>query len=103
MKVALLQLTSSDSPVENIAVIKGMIAQAVEGGAQFICTPEVTNCVSMDRAHQRSVLTDQANDPTLAALRGVAKFHGIWLSIGSLAMTGGADGRFVNRSFLIDP
>lgn len=103
MKVALLQLTSSDSPVENIAVIKGMIAQAVEGGAQFICTPEVTNCVSMDRAHQRSVLTDQANDPTLAALRGAAKFHGIWLSIGSLAMTGGADGRFVNRSFLIDP
>lgn len=103
MKIAILQLTSSDDPAENLAVVERLIAQAVGMGAAFICTPEVTNCISMDRAHQRSVLTDQANDPTLAGLQACARAHGIWLSIGSLALTGGAGGRFVNRSFLIDP
>lgn len=103
MKVALLQLTSSDDPAENLAVVGDLIAQAAGRGAQFICTPEVTNCVSMDRAHQAAVLRDQADDLTLPALQASAKDHSIWLSVGSLAMKGGADGRFVNRSFLIAP
>lgn len=80
-----------------------MIAQAAAQGAGFVCTPEVTNCVSMDRTHQARVLRDQAEDETLPALQACAKSHGIWLSIGSLALQGGTDGRFVNRSFLINP
>lgn len=103
MKVALLQLTSSDDPADNLDVVTEMITQAAAGGAGFICTPEVTNCVSLDRAHQRAVLARQDDDLTLSALCETAKDHGIWLSIGSLALEGGADGRFVNRSFLIDP
>jgi predicted amidohydrolase len=103
VKVALLQLTSSGDPAANLAVVEDMIAQAVARGATFICTPEVTNCVSMDRAHQRDVLVDQADDLTLAGLRKAAKDHGIWLSIGSLALAGGDAGRFVNRSFMISP
>lgn len=103
MKVALLQMTSSDDPSENLATALGMIAQAVGQGATVICTPEVTNCVSMDRTHQAVVLCHQDDDPTLLALRLAAKDYGVWLSIGSLALKGGADGRFVNRSFLINP
>ena len=46
----------------------------------------------------------QGEDITLAALRADAKQHGIWLLIGSLALkTDDPDGRFANRSFLIDP
>lgn len=103
MKTALLQLTSSDDPAENLEIVQGMIADAAGQGAGFICTPEVTNCVSMDRGHQSRVLRHQEDDPTLAALRLCAKDHAIWLSIGSLALKGGDGGRFVNRSFLIDP
>lgn len=84
-------------------VVRGMIADAAGLGATFICTPEVTNCVSMDRAHQAKILCHQGDDPSLIALQTAAKDHGIWLSIGSLALKGGADGRFVNRSFLINP
>lgn len=80
-----------------------MIADAASQGATFVCTPEVTNCVSMDRAHQTSVLRHQDEDPTLEGLMDTARKHGVWLSIGSLALKGGADGRFVNRSFLINP
>lgn len=103
MKVAVLQIMSSDNPAENLTTVCGYIDQAAARGAGFVCTPEVTNCVSMDRAHQARVLCHQNDDPTLIGLRNAAARHGIWLSIGSLALKGGTDGRFVNRSFLIAP
>ena len=103
MKTALLQLTSSDDPAQNLATVRVMIADAVGQGATFICTPEVTNCVSMDRAHQAEVLQHEADDPTLAGMKATAQEHGVWLSIGSLALKGEDGDRFVNRSFLIGP
>lgn len=104
MKTALLQMTASDDPVANLPRTVDQIAQAVGQGARFVLTPEVTNCVSTDRAHQMQVLQHEADDLTLKALREAALLHGVWLSIGSLAMkTHDQDGRFANRSFLIDP
>jgi predicted amidohydrolase len=104
MKAALLQLTSSDDPAENLATTTALIAEAAAQGAGFVLTPEVTNCVSQDRAHQQAVLCLEDDDPTLAGLRAAATLYSVWLSIGSLALkTGDSDGRFANRSFLIDP
>jgi len=103
VRAALLQITSSDNPDENLTLVQGMIADAAAQGARLVCTPEVTNCVSMDRAHQSKVLRSQDEDPTLEGLRTTAQEHGVWLSIGSLALKGGDGGRFVNRSFLINP
>ena len=104
MKAALIQLNSSDSPDENLPVTQGFIDEAAGAGAQFVLTPEVTNCVSASRARQEEVLCHQDDDPTLAALRAQAERLGIWLLIGSLAVkTQDADARFANRSFLIAP
>lgn len=103
MRAALLQITSSDNPNENLKFVQRLIADAAAQGATLVCTPEVTNCVSMDRAHQSKVLCYQDEDPTLEGLQNTARAYGMWLSIGSLALKGGTDGRFVNRSFLIDP
>ncbi|MFV1591805.1 carbon-nitrogen hydrolase family protein [Phaeobacter sp. JH20_36] len=104
MRAALLQLTSSDQPAENLVMVQEMIAEAAAAGAGFVLTPEVTNCLSGSRSHQTSVLHHEADDPTLAALRRTAEERGLWLSLGSLALkTTDADGRFANRQFLIDP
>lgn len=104
MKAAILQLNVSDDPAANLVVTRSMLANAVKRGAEFVLTPEVTNCISTSRDHQHDVLHHEVDDPTLAALRSDAKQHGIWLLIGSLGLkTGDADGRFANRSFLIDP
>ncbi|PJI85831.1 putative amidohydrolase [Yoonia maricola] len=104
MKTALLQLNVSDDPVANLPQTVAMVAEAASKGAEFILTPEVTNCISRDRADQTAVLQHEADDITLKKLREEAVRHGIWLSIGSLALkTYDADGRFANRSFLIDP
>ncbi|MEM6375402.1 MAG: carbon-nitrogen hydrolase family protein [Pseudomonadota bacterium] len=104
MKAALLQLNGTDDPGSNLIASQALFDQAVSAGAEFILTPEVTNCVSMDRTHQSRVLTTEQQDATLAALRARAAQGSVWLLIGSLAVkTDDPDGRFANRSFLIDP
>lgn len=104
MKTALIQLNSSDSPEDNLPVTQGLIDEASAGGAGFVLTPEVTNCLSASRTRQKAVLRHQQDDPTLAGLREQAERLGIWVLIGSIAVkTDDADGRFANRSFLIDP
>ncbi len=104
MKVALLQLSVGDDPAANLPVTRRMLAEAAANGAGFILTPEVTNGLSSDRAHQNAVLRHEEEDRTLAALCSDAARHRVWLLIGSLALkTGDEDGRFANRSFLIAP
>lgn len=104
MRVALLQLSVSDDPEANLPVTRAQLRAAAAKGAGFLLTPEATNCLSSDRAHQARVLRHEAEDPTLAALRADAAELGVWLLIGSLGLlTGDPDGRFANRSFLIGP
>ena len=104
MRAALIQLNVSDDPAANLVATLGFVRQAVAAGAGFVLTPELTNGLSSSRVHQRSVFRHEADDPTLAALRAEAKVAGIWLLIGSLGLlTQDADGRFSNRSFLVDP
>jgi len=104
MRAGLVQLNVGDDPAVNLPVTVDLVRRAVAGGAGFVLTPECTNALSGNRAHQRSVLRHEADDPTLAALRDEAARAGIWLLIGSLGvLTHDADGRFANRSFLIGP
>jgi len=104
MQAAILQLNVSDDPATNLGVTREMFRAAVADGAQFVLTPEVTNCVSTSRKHQQEVLQFEEEDITLAALRDEAKAAGVWLLIGSLGLkTGDADRRFANRSFVIGP
>jgi len=104
MRVSLLQMCSSDDPAANIAVLRDMVAQAVGEGADLIATPEVTNCVSLDRAHQNQVLQFEDDDQTIAAARELAVENKVWIALGSVGVkTGDADGRFANRSILVSP
>lgn len=104
MLAALIQTTSSDDPRENLARISARIREAANDGAGFILTPEVSNCLSLSREHQDAVLQREAHDLSLAGYQTLAAELGVWLSIGSLALkTDDADGRYANRSFVIDP
>ena len=105
LSAGLVQLCVSDDPAANLPVTQGFIAEAAGAGARFVLTPEATNILSPDRAWKDRVLTREAEDATLAALRTQAADLGIWLLIGSLSLKSGdaQDDRFVNRSFLIAP
>ena len=104
VRAALIQMTSGEDPAENLAALRTYLHEAKVGGANFALSPEVTNCISGSRDHQRAVLHHQADDPTLAAVRNEARELDMWVLIGSLGMlTQDEDGRFANRSFLISP
>ncbi|MCA3558894.1 MAG: carbon-nitrogen hydrolase family protein [Rhodobacter sp.] len=104
MRVGLVQLTVTDDPAGNLPQTLALVRAAVAGGAGFVLTPECTNALSSDRAHQQDILHPEDSDPTLAALRAEAARADIWLLIGSLGLkTRDDDGRFANRSLLIDP
>lgn len=104
MRAALVQLTVNDQPAENLVQVLAFARQAVAEGAQFVLTPEMTNCLSSSRDHQRAVFRHEEDDETLAALRAFAAESRVWLLIGSLGvLTHDADGRFANRSFLVGP
>ena len=103
MRAAILQLNASDKPLENLSHILTMVRQASSDGAEFVFTPEVSNCLSTSRSHQNEVLCHQEDDKKLAELCNLARELYISISIGSLALkTDDADGRFANRSFLIN-
>ncbi len=104
MRVGLVQLTVTDDPAGNLPQTLALVRAAAAGGAGFVLTPECTNALSSNRGHQQDILHPEDSDPTLAALRAEAARAGIWLLIGSLGLkTRDDDGRFANRSLLIDP
>jgi predicted amidohydrolase len=104
MRAGLVQLTVGDDPAANLPETLALVRAAAAGGAGFVLTPECTNGLSSSRDHQAAVFAREAQDQTLAALRVQAQDLGLWLLIGSLGLlSGDADGRFANRSFLIAP
>jgi predicted amidohydrolase len=104
MRTALVQLTVTDDPAANLVDTREKVRAAAAAGAGFVLTPECTNGLSSSRDHQRAVYHPEATDPTLAALQDEAARAGIWLLVGSLGLkTTDPDGRFANRSLLIDP
>ena len=104
MKIAMVQISSSDDPAANLALIRRLMREAAAKGADLVCTPEISNCVTSDKALQAATLCFEEDDPVLAGLRNEAAALGIWLAIGSLGLrTRDGDGRFANRSFMIDP
>jgi len=104
LRAALIQLNCSDDQETNLGETERLIHQAAAEGAQLVLTPEVTNIVSASRTVQNQRLALEHDDATLARLGAVTAELGVWLSLGSLALKSGeADGRFVNRQFLIGP
>ena len=95
MRAGLIQLNVGDDPAVNLPGDAEPYPPRGRGGAGFVLTPECTNALSGNRAHQRAVLRHEDQDATLAALRDEAARAGIWLLVGSLGvLTHDADGRF---------
>ena len=103
MRVALAQMNTGIDPAANAKALVAAIAGAGAGGADMIFTPEMSGLLDRDRARATPRLRNEAEDPVLAAVREAAAKAGIWVQLGSLALAGErADGRLVNRGFLID-
>jgi deaminated glutathione amidase len=103
MRAALLQMTSGIDPAANAATIVEAMARAKGQGADMLFTPEMAGYLDRDRSRAARTLRSEADDPVLNAVRDAAERLGLWVHLGSLPFKDErADGRWANRSFLID-
>jgi predicted amidohydrolase len=103
MRAALLQMTSGIDPAANAATIVDAITRAKGEGANMLFTPEMAGYLDRNRARAAETLSRESDDPVLAAVREAAAREGLWVHLGSLPFKDErADGRWANRSLMID-
>ena len=97
----LVQMRSGISPPANLDAAVRLITQAREDGAHYVLTPEMTNIMEARRERLFAALAPEDSDATLAAIRELARRLGIFVHLGSLAVSISPE-KAANRSFLID-
>ena len=102
MKIAAIQMQSGLDPEANLAALEPLLAEAAATGARYVLTPEVTMIFPENREQLASVAAPFEGHPQLARVGELARQHGIFVHIGSLAVPL-PDGRFANRSVLFGP
>lgn len=103
MRAAIYQSRTGIDPAANAQGIVAAIAEARDRGADMLFTPEMSGLLDRDRARAAANIHKEADDPVLAAVREAAAQAKIWVHLGSLALLSArADGRLVNRGFVID-
>lgn len=100
MRIALLQMTSGIDPERNRAILCDAVADAGAGGAAMLFTPEMSGLIDSNRERARPHILPEEGHPLLEAVCNAAREAGIWVHLGSIAVSAGD--RWANRAFVID-
>ncbi len=100
-RIALLQMTSGISPVANGDVLARAAQSAAARGAQMLFAPEMAGLLDRDRARAAANVGDFAQSAYYAAAAAAARENHLWIHAGSIPHAG-ADGKWHNRSFVVD-
>ena len=101
LRLGIIQTNSGIDPAANAEMLVAAIAELATGGAQLVLTPEMSGLLDRDRTRIMTNVRAEDDDVVLAAVRAAAKQYGVWVELGSLAISVGED-RLANRSFMID-
>lgn len=102
MRIALFQMNAGIDPEANARALVAAIGEAAAGGADMLFTPEMSGCLDGDRQRSQAAIVEEADDSVLAAVRAAARETGLWVHLGSLAISDPASRKRRNRGFLID-
>lgn len=102
MRAALYQANTGIDPLIGARALVEAVERAAGEGADMLFTPEMSELLDRDRARAAGTIVAEDADVALAAVREAAAKHGLWVHLGSLALSGGGGGRNVNRGFVID-
>ncbi|MEP5938939.1 MAG: carbon-nitrogen hydrolase family protein [Erythrobacter sp.] len=102
MRIAILQMTTGIDPTANAQAIVDAAAQAKQGGAEMLFTPEMAGMLDRDRKRAAQKIAFEEDDVVLKAVQQAASENSISIAIGSLPLKQHDDDRWVNRSFMID-
>lgn len=101
LNIACIQFCASNVVEYNIRVISKLITEAAKGGADLICTPEMTNLIERNSRKLFEKTTNESSDTTLSHCRALAKELKVNLLIGSLAIQVNPS-QCLNRSYFVN-
>ena len=103
MRIACIQINSDDDMTVNILKTALLVEEAVQAGAQFVALPENVFFMDASTKDKPCVLYSEEEHPGILAASKMARLHGIWLLVGSVAVKVGNSGKSVNHSLLFSP
>ncbi|GMM94404.1 carbon-nitrogen hydrolase family protein [Qipengyuania sp. MTN3-11] len=100
-RIAVLQMTSGIDPEANAETILRALADAREGGAKMLLTPEMSLLLDRDRQRAAPNILGEKESPFLARFANAAREQDMWLTVGAPVRLD--DGKFANRQWVFDP
>jgi predicted amidohydrolase len=102
-RIALYQSRTGIDDRASSDAIAAAAAEAAQGGAAMVFTPEMSNRLDGNRERALAAARVEEDDIVLARAREEAARLGLWIHLGSIALRAEGDPeRLVNRSFVID-
>jgi deaminated glutathione amidase len=99
VRVAVVQMTSTDDVAANLAAARTFVAEAVGQGAAWVALPE--NFAYLRREGTPIPCAQGLDGEIVQCLRELARSHGVWILGGSFPESA-PDGRVHNTSLLVD-
>jgi predicted amidohydrolase len=108
MKVAALQMVSSDRVDDNLAQAAELVEQATLQGAELVVLPEYFCLMGLQDSAKLAIREPFGQGPLQQFLSAAAKTHGLWIVGGTLPLAApaevpDADARVFNSSLVFDP
>lgn len=101
-RAALVQMRCGASVEPNLEAAEAAIRRAVEGGADYILTPENTSLMVLSTKKLFASTQPEEGNQCVERFAALARKLGIWLHIGSMAIKL-SDTKVANRSFVFSP
>ncbi len=101
-RAALVQMRCGTGVEPNMEAAISAIRHAVEGGAEYILTPENTSLMVLSSKILFASTQPEQGNPCVERFAALAHELGVWLHIGSMAIKL-SDTKVANRSFVFSP
>lgn len=102
MLISVHQVTTGPELGANADMVEREIGRAAAAGAALACFPEAVNLLRGEQEALRHSIPAEDSCPVLARARKVAAEHSLYVHLGSVLLRL-ADGRLVNRTYLLGP
>lgn len=103
MKIAIHQMRSSTAPDANARAMSDAVYQAAKAGATMYFAPEMSILLDRNRDEARQHIVFESQNEQLRGLTEAARHAGIWVHVGSIPILLDMNGKFANRTIVIDP
>ena len=98
---ACIQNCAGPDTQANIDDVSRLVGSARERGANLVCTPEFFTCLHKDESGLQVDAREECAHPAVSAMGQLAREHGVWLLLGSIAVRE-SSGLCRNRSVMLD-